>query len=95
MAPCDLRPFINLSLAYTIIVVLCSDHQPSIQTAVFFSSCVLHALLHEYLSLLSVPLEKRNGEKSKLKRGMVGVMMTSGGRSRIVRIKDKLGELIF
>ena len=92
MAPRDFQPFINLSFVYTIIVILCSDHQPSIQTAMFFSSCALHALLYEYLSLTRVPLEKKGGGKRKLNKGMMGLMMMSGGRSRIVRIHDKLGE---
>jgi hypothetical protein len=91
MAPRDFQPFINLSFVYTIIVVLCANPQPSIQTAMFFSSCAFHALLHEYLSLPHVSLEKKGGGRRKLNKGMLGLMM-SGGRSRIVRIHDKLGE---
>jgi hypothetical protein len=58
----------------------------------FFSSCAFHALLHEYLSLSWVSLEKKDDGKRKLNKGMIGLMATSGGKSRIVRIHDKLGE---
>lgn len=58
----------------------------------FFSSCAFHGLLHEYLSLPLALLDRKGGGKRKLNKGMMGLMMTPGGRSRIVRIHDKLGE---
>lgn len=60
----------------------------------FFSSCAFHALLHEYLSLPSALLGEKGSGKRKLNKGMMGLMTTSGGRSRIVRIHDKLGEFV-
>src|SRR5579871_3627569 len=92
MAPRDFQPFINLSFVYTIIVILCSDHQPSIQAAMFFSCCAFHALLREYLSPLLALLDKKGAEKKMLNKGMMGLMTMSDGRSRIVRIHDKIGE---
>jgi len=90
MAPHEYKPLMNLSLFYSIIVILCADAQPGFQTFLFFSTCIFHAALSVYLSpSLPLPLKKR---PSGLVRGMTGVIQLSHGRSKPVRIHEMLGR---
>lgn len=91
MSPNDYAPLLNLSLFYSIVVILCADTTPKLQTFLFFTVITLQPILHTVLNYLSKP-PSSPPKPAQLTRGMTGLMQTSHGKSKRVRIHEAIGK---